>query len=100
MEPKLTIVYHVHNSYVNTKESIISLLTQTDKNFNVICILDNIDDGIKSILNEKKVVSSLLENNVSCIVVVIGFNIGGKLCYMLVGNVCYYKVAVYLREYL
>ena len=55
METKLTIVYHLHNSYVNTKESIISLLTQTDKNFDVICILDNIDNGIKKLLVDKDI---------------------------------------------
>ncbi|MCF0124428.1 MAG: hypothetical protein HUJ68_01495 [Clostridia bacterium] len=55
MEPKLTIVYHLHNSYVNTKESILSILSQTDKNFNVVCILDNIDNGIKKLLADKDI---------------------------------------------
>ena len=69
MEKKLTIVYHLYQSHDRTREYIVSLLSQSDKNFNIICILDNIDDEIKSILNDKEIVQLILANTVSCMVV-------------------------------
>ena len=70
MEKQLTIVYHLHMMYKQAKQSVLSILSQSDKNFDIICILDNIDSGLKKILDDKEITSHLAKNkNITFIVV-------------------------------
>ena len=80
MAKQLTIVYHLHKSYNESKQSVKSILSQSDKNFDIICILDNIDTGIKKILVERDV-TSLLSKTKNLTFIVVDKTLGHSWCF-------------------
>ena len=70
MKKLLTIVCHLHFGYKDIRKAMMSILSQSDKNFDVICILDNINQSIKDILVEPEIDAVIKKaNNISAIVV-------------------------------
>ena len=70
MEKLFTIICHLHFSYKDIRKAMMSILSQSDKNFNVICILDNIDQNIKDILVDPEIDAMIEKSeNISAIVV-------------------------------
>ena len=80
MTKQLTIVYHLHKMYDATKQSIKSVLSQNDKTFDIVCILDNIDNGIKKILEDREI-TTLLYKSKKISFIVVDKTLGHSWCF-------------------
>ena len=80
MAKQLTIVYHLHVAYDESKKSVKSILSQSDKNFDIICILDNIDSAIKKIIEDKEI-TSLMSKTKNVTFIVVDKTLGHSWCF-------------------